>query len=147
MSCRPFQDTGIKAIVSGLVIAQARMLLASSLNDPTTKDIPEAAECQKPFSGYIQLIVKWRTDFFRRPADSTVRLFPFGDAVVSTPSTTTDSENIAERDGEDETESEVEGEGEGEDDEGSGVEHGGEGAEREQGSGKEKDGGGLVEVQ
>lgn len=118
------------------------MLLASSLNDPTTKDSPEAAECQKPFSGYIQLIVKWRTDFFRRPADSMVRLFPFGDAIVSTPATTTDSETIAERDGEEETESEVEDEGEEEDAEGNGGEPGEEGAEGEQGTGEEKDGGG-----
>jgi len=158
ISCRHFQDTGIKAIVSGLVIAQAKMLLASSLNDPATKDSPEAAECQKPFSGYIQLIVKWRTGFFRVPADSTVRLFPFGDAVVSTPATTTDSESVAERDGEGETVSEVEGEGGGEGGEGSGVEHGGEGTEGEQGM-EERDGGGqrgeeesgeggrLVEVQ
>lgn len=130
-----FQDTGIKAIVSGLVIAQSRMLLASSLNDPATKESPEAAECQKPFSGYIQLIVKWRTDVFRRPADSVVRLFPFGDAVASTPATTTDIESVAERDRNEDIESDVE--------------HVGEGAEGEQE--KEKNGqgggGGMVEVQ
>ena len=38
------QDTGIKAIVSGLVIAQSQVLLASSLNHwKTAKDIPEAS--------------------------------------------------------------------------------------------------------
>lgn len=96
-----YQDTGIKAIVSGLVIAQSRMLLASSLNKPASKDSPEAAMCQKPFSGYIQLIVEWRTKLYRKNPDTVVRLFPFGDTIISTRATSTDTDSsVVERDGE-----------------------------------------------
>lgn len=79
-------------------MAQARMLLASSLNNPALKASPEAAVCQKPFSGYIQLIVGWRTDIFRQNPETVVRLFPFGDAVVSTRVTSTDTDSVVERD-------------------------------------------------
>ncbi|CAM9544119.1 unnamed protein product, partial [Pylaiella littoralis] len=94
------EDTGIKAIVSGLVIAQARVLLASSLNSPSSKGNPEAAVCQKPFSGYIQLITEWRTELFRKDPATVVRLFPFGDPVALVTATSTDSENVVEHDGE-----------------------------------------------
>ncbi|CAM9450103.1 unnamed protein product [Pylaiella littoralis] len=94
------QDTGIKAIVSGLVMAQARVLLASSLNKPGSKASPEAGVCGKPYSGYIQLIANWRTELFRKDPDTVVRLFPFGDTVQSTPVTSTDSDNVVELDGE-----------------------------------------------
>eukprot|EP00752_Nemacystus_decipiens_P002967 g2756.t1 len=90
------EDTGIKAIVSGLVIAHARTVLASSLNNPATKDNPEAALCQKPFSGYIQLIVEWRTNIYRRSPDTVVRLFPFGERVVSTRATSTETDSGVE---------------------------------------------------
>lgn len=86
--------------MSGLVIAHARMLLASSLNDPATKDSPEAAVCQKPFSGYIQLIVEWRTHIYRKSPDTVMRLFPFGDTIISTRATSTETDSGAEHDGE-----------------------------------------------
>ncbi|CAM9316179.1 unnamed protein product [Ascophyllum nodosum] len=38
------KDSGVKAIVSGLVVAQARILLASSLNKPKLKATPEASD-------------------------------------------------------------------------------------------------------
>eukprot|EP00752_Nemacystus_decipiens_P011546 g10252.t1 len=94
------KDTGIKAIVSGLVIAQAQVLLASSLNHWSAKDIPGADVCQKPFSGYIELIAEWRTELFRKPPESVVRLFPFGEVIVDPVATSTDSDNVVEHDGE-----------------------------------------------
>ena len=94
------QDTGIKAIVSGLVIAQAQVLLASSLNHWSAKDIPGASVCQKPFSGYIELIAEWREELFRRPPETVVRMFPFGEVVKDPVATSTDSDNVVELDGE-----------------------------------------------
>lgn len=112
MHKRTYQDTGIKAIVSGLVIAQARMLLASSLNNPAMKDSPEATVCQKPFSGYIQLIVEWRTTIYRKAPDTVMRLFPFGDTIVSTPrATSTDTDSLLEHDGEGQAAEEQKGDG------------------------------------
>lgn len=73
------QDSGMKAIVSGLVVASSRTLIASSLNHPSTKDTPEACKCQKPYSGYIKLITEWRQHLFRKEASSVIRLYPFGD--------------------------------------------------------------------
>lgn len=81
-------------------MAQARVLLASSLNEPGSKASPEAGVCGKPYSGYIQLIANWRTELFRKDPDTVVRLFPFGDTVQSTPVTSTDSDNVVELDGE-----------------------------------------------
>lgn len=92
------QDTGVKAIVSGLVMAQAKVLLASSLNEPASKASPEAGVCAKPYSGYIQFIANWRTELFRKEPETLWRLFPFGDAVVSTPPTSTDSNRALELD-------------------------------------------------
>eukprot|EP00903_Cladosiphon_okamuranus_P019123 g17595.t1 len=93
-------DTGVKAIVSGLVIAQAQVLLASSLNHWTAKDIPGSSVCQKPFSGYVELIAEWRTELFRKPPETVVRLFPFGEMIVEPVATSTDSDNVVELDGE-----------------------------------------------
>lgn len=92
------QDTGIKAIVSGLVMAQAKVLLASSLNEPASKMYPEAGVCAKPHSGYIQLIADWRTELFRKEPETLWRLFPFGNATVSAPATSTDSNRFLELD-------------------------------------------------
>lgn len=75
------------------------MLLASSLNNPATKDSPEAAVCQKPFSGYIQLIVEWRMNIFRKTDETVVRLFPFGETIISTRATSTDTDSGVGRDG------------------------------------------------
>lgn len=108
--------------MSGLVIAQARVLLASSLNNPASKDSPEAGVCQKPFSGYIQLIVEWRMNIFRQAPESVVRLFPFGDTIVSSPATSTDTDSVVERDGEwTVDEQDKEGGGEKKDGQGGGV--------------------------
>lgn len=76
------------------------MLLASSLNHWSAKDIPGASVCQKPFSGYIELIAEWRTELFRKPPQTVVRLFPFGEVIVDPVATSTDSDNVVERDGE-----------------------------------------------
>lgn len=76
------------------------MLLASSLNHWSAKDIPGASVCQKPFSGYIELIAEWRTELFRKPPETVVRLFPFGEVIKDPVATSTDSENVVELDGE-----------------------------------------------
>lgn len=52
-------------------------MIGSSLNDPATKIIPEAARCQKAYSGYIKLISEWREEITGKSPDSVVRLFPF----------------------------------------------------------------------
>lgn len=62
------------------------------------KDSPEAAVCQKPYSGYIRLIVEWRTRMYRKSPDTVVRLFPFGDTIISTRATSTDTDSGVERD-------------------------------------------------
>lgn len=72
----------MKAIVSGLVVASSKVMIASSLNSPETKSIPDALSCQKPYSGYIKLITDWRVQLFRKHPDSVVRLFPFDDEPV-----------------------------------------------------------------
>ena len=82
------------------MIAQAQVLLASSLNHWSAKDIPGASVCQKPFSGYIELIAEWRTELFRKPPQTVVRLFPFGEVIVEPVATSTDSDNVVEHDGE-----------------------------------------------
>lgn len=73
------QDSGVRAFVSGLAVASSRVMLGSSLNDPSTKSIKEAYRCQKPYSGYITLITEWREEIIGKPADSIIRLFPFGE--------------------------------------------------------------------
>lgn len=67
----------MKGLVSGLAVASSEVMLASSLNDPSSKDIHEAYRCQKPFSGYIKLITEWREEVIGKNADSVVRLFAF----------------------------------------------------------------------
>lgn len=79
------QDSGVRAIVSGLVVASSRVLIASSLNLPRTKAIPEACVCQKPYSGYIKLITEWRQHLFRKDPGTVIRLYPFGDDDSMTP--------------------------------------------------------------
>lgn len=90
----------MKAIVSGLVIAGARVLLASSLNTPSSKTNSLACVCQKPFSGYVQLISEWRANIYRKNPDSLVRLFPFEELEEYVPATSTDSDLVSEVDGE-----------------------------------------------
>lgn len=72
------QDSGIKAIVSGLVMAQSVILLASSLNAESSKN-PDAFVCEKHSSGYVHLIAEWRTKIFQKGPETLIRLFPFGD--------------------------------------------------------------------
>lgn len=64
------QDTGVKAIVSGLVSASSRVLLSSSHGASGSN------KCQKLNSKYINMIVEWRTDVYRGDEDSVVALFP-----------------------------------------------------------------------
>lgn len=67
----------MKAFVSGMAVASAQVMIASSLNKPMTKTIPEANVCQKPYSGYITLISEWRAEILKKPRNSLIRLFPF----------------------------------------------------------------------
>ncbi|CAN0167309.1 unnamed protein product [Pylaiella littoralis] len=70
-------DAGVRAFVSGLAVASSEVMIGSSLNPPSTKDIREANRCQKPYSGYIMLIAGWRADILQKPGDSIIRMFPF----------------------------------------------------------------------
>ena len=79
LRCSLSQDSGVRAFVSGLVVASSEVMLGSSLNDPDCKRLPEASKCQKPFSGYIELITEWRENVVGKSAGSVVRLFPFED--------------------------------------------------------------------
>ena len=60
----------------------------------------QASVCQKPFSGYVEMIADWRTELFRKPPESLIRLFPFGELEVPPVATSTDSANVVEQDGE-----------------------------------------------
>lgn len=71
------QDSGVRAFVSGLAVASSEIMIGSSLNNPATKDVPEASRCQKPYSGYITLITEWRDEILHKPEESVVRIFPF----------------------------------------------------------------------
>lgn len=75
--CVCFQDSGVRAFVSGLAVASSEIMIGSSLNDPATKSVPEASRCQKPYSGYITLITEWREEILHKPEDSIIRIFPF----------------------------------------------------------------------
>lgn len=66
----------MKAFVSGLAVASSKMMFGSSMNDPGYKDIEAAYRCNKPFSGYIELIREWREELLGKRADSVIKLFP-----------------------------------------------------------------------
>lgn len=63
--------------VSGLAVASARVMIASFMNDHDARYIPEASTCQKPSSGYVNLIGDWRAEITNKEPDTTVRVWPF----------------------------------------------------------------------
>lgn len=65
----------MKAFIEGLAVASSRVMIGSSLNDPSAKDIPEANVCQKPYSGYITLMTEWRETMLEKEPGSVIRLF------------------------------------------------------------------------
>lgn len=66
----------MRAFVSGLAVASARVMIASSLNDHDTSYMAEALECQKPYSGYIHLIAEWRNEITYKDPDTTINVWP-----------------------------------------------------------------------
>lgn len=69
------QDTGIKALVSGLAVATSKVMIASSFNGHNTSRVPGARRCHKPHSGYIYLIAEWREQIGEKDSGSVVRVF------------------------------------------------------------------------
>lgn len=65
-----WQDSGVKAMISGLVSASAGFLLSSSFNGSGSN------ECQKPHSKYIDLVSEWRLDLLGKYPESIGELFP-----------------------------------------------------------------------
>lgn len=74
---RSDQDCGVKAFVAGLCVASSRVMIASSLNEPDTKNMAEANVCQKPYSGYITLIAQWREEIMGQDPSSVHKMFSF----------------------------------------------------------------------
>ncbi|CAM9728822.1 unnamed protein product [Discosporangium mesarthrocarpum] len=84
------EDSGIRAIVGGLVAANSRIMLASSLSRVTESNHGPWAtllkgyggeeylkwQCEKDESKYIQIIIDWRDDVMRKHPGSVVDLFP-----------------------------------------------------------------------
>ncbi|CAM9651549.1 unnamed protein product [Choristocarpus tenellus] len=72
------EDSGIKAMVSGLVSANARVMLASSLAKVMSTEVAldKESACQKPTSKYITLVQEWRVEVLGRSPETVVRLFP-----------------------------------------------------------------------
>lgn len=73
-----FEDSGLRAFVPGLTVASAKVMIASSLNELSTRKLAAANRCQKPFSSYITLITEWREDVLHKSMDGVVWVFPFG---------------------------------------------------------------------
>ncbi|CAM9171335.1 unnamed protein product [Discosporangium mesarthrocarpum] len=82
------EDSGIRAIVGGLISASASTMLASSLSRSTpVGDGPWETtlkgeesitrwQCDKDSSKYIGLVIDWRLKMKKRPEKSLIRLFP-----------------------------------------------------------------------
>ena len=64
------QDAGVKAMISGLVSASAKVLLSSSFNTSGS------SECQKHHSKYIDLVAEWRFDMLAKGLQSVGHMFP-----------------------------------------------------------------------